>query len=214
MLKTITAAAALAALVAAAPAHAQGLSPVNERQPLFTLTPYAGYMVYGDFLKGPVGTTLSTKNGPVYGAQAAMYLAPNVAILGNVAYSSSDLQVGLPFLGGVGVGSTKVWLYDGDLQFDIPVQSMGRTVVKPFVQVGAGAMRYDVSAASVLNTKATNFAWNAGAGLDVRMSPTIGLRLMAKDYIGKFDFKEATSLDVQGRTTQNWALTAGLKIGF
>lgn len=214
MLKQMTVAAALAALVAAAPARAQGIRPVPEQQSLFTFTPYAGYMIFGDFLKGPVGTTLSTKNGPVYGVQAGMYVAPNVAILGNVAYSSSNLQVGLPFLGGVGVGNANVWLYDGDLQFEIPTRSVGSTVVKPFVQVGAGAMRYDIDAASILKTKATNFAWNAGAGLDVRMSPTVGLRLMAKDYIGKFDFKEATSLNVQGRTAQNWALTAGLKIGF
>jgi opacity protein-like surface antigen len=213
MLKRLSIAAVLAALAAAAPARAQGLRPVSDRS-LFTLTPYAGYMIHGDFLKGPVGTTLSTKNGPVYGAQAAMYVTPSIAVVGNVAYSSSDLQVGVPFLGGLGVGHTNVWLYDGGLQFDIPTASMGSTAIKPFVQVGAGAIHYDIDAANVLQTKTTNFAWNAGAGLDVRMSPTMALRLMAKDYIGKFDFKEATSFDIQGRTAQNWALTAGLRIGF
>lgn len=216
MLKRISITAALAAitaLAAAAPAGAQGVTPPSG-SPLFHVTPYAGYMMYGKFLEGPVGTSLSTKNAPVYGAQVGMQVAPNISLIGNVGYSSSDLQVGVPFLGGVGVGSTKIWMYDGGLQFDIPMQQMGSTLIRPFVQVGAGAMHYDVSAANILDTKATNFAWNAGAGLDVRMSPTMGLTLMAKDYIGKFDFQQATSFDIKGRTAQNWALTAGLKIGF
>ena len=37
---------------------------------------------------------------------------------------------------------------------------------------------------------------------------------MAKDYIGKFDFKQATSLNVSGKTANNFAVTAGLKVDF
>jgi hypothetical protein len=75
-------------------------------------------------------------------------------------------------------------------------------------------MHYDISAANILDTKTTNFAFNAGAGLDYHVSPTIGIQVMAKDYIGKFDFKQATSVDLHGRTAQNWALTAGVRFGF
>jgi hypothetical protein len=37
---------------------------------------------------------------------------------------------------------------------------------------------------------------------------------MAKDYVGKFDFHDATQLDVQGQTAHNWALSAGLRFNF
>jgi hypothetical protein len=50
--------------------------------------------------------------------------------------------------------------------------------------------------------------------LDVRFTPNLGMHLMAKDYIGKFDFKEATSFELNGKTTNNVALTVGLNLGF
>ena len=179
---------------------------------LFNVTPYAGYMVFGDFVKGPVGTSLSMKNGLVYGAQLGMQITPNIALIGNVAHSSTSLQAGVPFLNDLNVGSSSMWLYDGGLQFDIPTGSS--TPVKPFVQVGAGAVRYQVGAADFLKTDATNFAFNAGAGVDYQMSPALGFRLSAKDYIGKFDVREATSINMNTPTVHNWALTAGIRVGF
>jgi hypothetical protein len=202
------------ALVAAlaAPAGAQGLRPVQNGS-VFQLTPYAGFMMFGKFLEGPVGTSLSTKNSPVYGAQLGVQVAPNVALYGNVGYASTNLQVGAPILGHVNVGDSKVWMYDGGLQLDIPVSEF--SPVKPFVQAGAGAMHYDIMAANLLNTTATNFAWNAGAGFDIKVAPSIGIRLMAKDYVGKFNFQDATSISgIQGRTAQNWVVSGGLRIGF
>ena len=53
-----------------------------------------------------------------------------------------------------------------------------------------------------------------GGGVDVRLSPNFGMRLMAKDYLGKFDFKEATSFDLNGKTTHNVALSLGVNFGF
>jgi opacity protein-like surface antigen len=190
----------------------QNLRPVSNGT-LFNVTPYAGYMVFGDFVKGPVGTSLSMKNGAVYGAQLGMQITPNIAIVGNVAHSSTNLQAGVPFLNDLNVGSSSMWLYDGGLQFDIPTGESS-IPVKPFVQVGAGAIHYKVGAADFLTTDATNFAFNAGAGLDYQMSSAVGFRLSAKDYIGKFDVREATSLEMNTPTVHNWALTAGLRIGF
>jgi len=190
----------------------QNLRPVSSGS-LFSVTPYAGYMAFGDFVQGPVGTSISMKNGALYGAQLAMQVTPNVAIVGNVAHSSTSLQAGVPFLNGLDVGSSSMWLYDGGLQFDIPTGSSGLPV-KPFVQVGAGAMHYQLSPADFLKTDATNFAFNAGVGLDYAMSRAVALRLSAKDYLGKFDVREATSLKVNTPMAHNWALTAGLRIGF
>ena len=37
---------------------------------------------------------------------------------------------------------------------------------------------------------------------------------MAKDYIGKFDMKDATSLDLSGQTANNFAFSAGVRVSF
>ena len=50
--------------------------------------------------------------------------------------------------------------------------------------------------------------------VDLGTSWGFGLRLMAKDYVGKFNFQDATSRDVQGQTSHNWALSAGLRFNF
>lgn len=214
MIRSVSFAAIVGGLLsfAGAAGAQQNLRPVSS-EPLFSVTPYAGYMTFGDFVKGPVGTSLSMKNGAVYGAQLAMQITPSLAIVGNVAHSSTSLEAGVPFLNGLDVGSSSMWLYDGGLQLDIPTGS-ARSPVKPFVQVGAGAIRYQVAPASFLETDATNFAFNAGVGVDYQMSRAVGLRLSAKDYMGKFDVREATSLNVNTPMAHNFAITAGLRIGF
>jgi len=74
-------------------------------------------------------------------------------------------------------------------------------------------MKYDVQVSGT-SRNATNTAWNAGVGVDVPLMQNVGLRLLAKDYIGKFDFNQATSLNVDAKTSHNIALTAGLRLGF
>ena len=196
----------LAAIVAAGPLAAQQAKPT-----VFDVSPYAGYMMFGKLFEGPIGTSVSAGSGPIYGAQASLTMAKNVAIYGNVGYSSSDLKVGLPIIGGLDVGSSKALLYDGGLELKVPLQAA--SVVTPFVQGGVGGMRYEVSS-GFLNTKATNVAYNFGGGVDVKLSPNFGVRLMAKDYLGKFDFKEATSFNLNGKTMNNVALTLGVHFGF
>ena len=196
----------LTAIVAAGPLAAQQAKPT-----VFDVSPYAGYMMFGKLFEGPIGTSVSAGSGPIYGAQASLTMAKNVAIYGNVGYSSSDLKVGLPIIGGLDVGSSKALLYDGGVELKVPLQEA--SVVTPFVQGGVGGIRYEVSS-GFLNTKATNVAYNFGGGVDVKLSPNFGVRLMAKDYLGKFDFKEATSFDLNGKTTNNVALTVGVHFGF
>ena len=75
------------------------------------------------------------------------------------------------------------------------------------------AIRYEV-ASGFLNTNATNVAYNLGGGVDVKLSPNFGVRLLAKDYLGKFDFKEATSFNLNGNMMNNVALTLGVHFGF
>ena len=200
-----------AALVVVAATSLAAQTPLSGK--VLQVTPYAGYLITGDLLKGPLGTSLSTSSGAVYGAQLGMKLAPNISLIGNVGYSQGDIRIGVPFLGGVSVGSSNMLLYDGGLEFSFPQTSASSMAFAPFVQVGAGAIRYKADA-SILQTQATNFAGNAGIGADLTLGQNLGLRLMAKDYFGKFDFKEATSLDIQGQTAHNWALSAGIRLDF
>jgi hypothetical protein len=195
-----------AVIASAMPLAAQQATPK-----VFDVTPYAGYMMFGKLFDGPIGTSISAGSGPVYGAQMSLTMAKNVALYGNVGYSSSDLKIGLPIIGGLDVGSSKALMYDGGVELKLPMQAAA--VVTPFVQGGVGAIRYEV-ASGFLNTKATNVAYNFGGGVDVRLTPNFGLRLMAKDYLGKFDFKEATSFDLNSKTTNNVALTVGVNLGF
>ena len=197
----------LASLAAAGTAAAQQVT----RAKVLDVSPYAGYMMFGKLFEGPIGTSISAGNGPVYGAQLSLTMAKNIALYGNVGYSSSDLKVGVPVLGGLDVGTSKALLYDGGVELKIPMAQASK--VTPFVQGGIGAIRYEVES-GFLNTKATNVAYNFGGGFDVRLGPNFGVRLMAKDYLGKFDFEEATSFDMNGKTTNNVALTLGVNFGF
>jgi len=203
MRKFLVLGATLATAVAA-PLQAQRASTS------FSLTPYAGYMFSGNILDGPLGTQLSNASGTVYGAQLGINLTDNIALIGNVARTSSSLEVGVPFLGGISVGNSSMWLYDAGLQLSLP---SGALPIAPFVQVGAGAISHDISTGSI-SAKSTNMAYNAGLGADLSLGRNFGLRLMAKDYIGRFDIKEATQIPVEGKLAHNWALSAGLRLGF
>ena len=178
------------------------------------VTPYAGYMMFGNFIDGPLGTSLSSSASPVYGAQLAMTLMPGVKVIGNLAHASGDLKVGIPFLGGVNAGTTSALMADGGLELSMP--TTGRSVAyAPFVQGGVGVTHWNVNlGSSLLQTSSTNLTGNVGAGVDLMLGPSMALRLMAKDYIGKFDFKQATSLDINGKTANNFALTAGVRLSF
>lgn len=185
----------------------------QSRSPVFSVTPYAGYMMFGDHLKGPVGTSLSNTNAALYGAQMSIGLTRNVAVVGNVGFARSNWSVKVPFIGGISVADADVLLYDAGLQFRVPLGTGAVSGVTPILQIGAGAIRY-TGEVGPLNTDATNVAFNAGVGLNYQFSRSVGVQLMAKDYVGKFDFKEATGLGLDSKVAHNVALSVGLGIGF
>ena len=174
-------------------------------QASFGLTPYAGYIKFGSLVSGPFGTSLRNGGSAVYGAEAQLGFGRAIALVGNVAYSQPALEIG-----GVSVGRSSVLLYDAALRLRVPVTA--GLPISPFVQGGAGAVRqsFDVGPAS---THETSFAYNVGAGADIGLAPRLGLQLMVKDYIGKFDAREATSINVDTKTTHNWAVSAGVRLG-
>lgn len=179
---------------------------------VFHVTPYVGAMVFGSYLKGPLGTSLSNAPGMLYGAQAGLSLAPNLSLIGNLGYTQSDMKIGIPILGGVSVGHSSMLIYDAGLEYDLSTTGAA-TPITPFVQAGVGAIRYDINE-SILNTQATNIAGNVGLGADMTLGRGMALRVLVKDYIGKFNFQDATGFDLNGQTANNWALTAGLRLDF
>lgn len=207
-------AAALLALTLPFAARAQrAASPAPVSGFAFEATPYVGYMLFGDYLSGPLGTSVTNAPAPLVGAELGMTITPNLSLVGNLATTSSDIQAGIPLLGGVSVAHSRLVMYDAGLQLAIPVTTTMGTAMTPFVQAGAGAMRYDITQ-SVINTTTTNFAANVGAGVDFAVGRGVGVRVMAKDYIGKFDAQQATYLNVGTNTTHNFAFSAGVRFSF
>jgi hypothetical protein len=192
---------ALAGTMMAAPLTAQRVSQVE-------VVPFAGYMVFDDILRGPLGTSLSAGNGSVLGVQIGIPIAGPVSLYGSGGLARSDLTIGVPVLGGVSVGNTEAWMFDGGVEVRIPSGS-----IAPVLQAGAGAVHYRIDT-PIVATQSTNAVAALGAGVDLQLSRGIGLRLMAKDYIGKFDFGDVIFVDINGRTTHNLGLMAGLRIGF
>jgi hypothetical protein len=178
------------------------------------VSPYAGVMVFGSYLNGPLNTTLTNKPGMLYGTQVGLSLSPQLSLVGNVGYTSSSLDVGLPIIGGLSVGNSSTLIYDADLEYGLGSMRNGSTGITPFVQAGAGAMRYDIHAVDVLNTTATNFAANVGIGADIELAKGMAVRLLAKDYIGKFNFQDAVGIGGSGSTAHNFGLTAGMRFDF
>jgi hypothetical protein len=206
-IRRVALAAALVAVSTPAFAQAPGSGTVLH------VSPYLGYMVFGNYLKGPLGTTLSNAPGPLYGTQVGLSLAPNLSLVGNLGYTASDIKIGIPFLGGVSVGHSSMLIYDAGLEYNLGSAKAGATGLSPFVQAGVGAIRYDINE-SVLTTNATNVAGNVGLGADFSIGKGMALRVLAKDYIGKFNFQDATGIGITGETAHNWALTAGMRFDF
>ncbi|MEO8200991.1 MAG: hypothetical protein ABI679_10755 [Gemmatimonadota bacterium] len=181
--------------------------------PSLRLTPYVGYMSFGSLVNGPLGSRLTNGTGAVYGGQVSLPFSRSFGLYGNVAYSRPGLEVGVPILGGVSIGQSSVLMYDAGIQVSAPVSAGNTRRITPFLQAGIGGMRYSFQISPVHAT-ATNIAYNVGVGADVPLGGNLGIRVMAKDYIGELDATEFTGIDVNTRTTHNIAASIGLTLGF
>ena len=174
-------------------------------------TPYVGYMFTGHFANGPLNTSLGSANGAIYGGQIGLPLAPNASLVGGIGYSSADLQAKAPIIGGISIGTSVAWIYEGDLQLRASPQTQGMlTGFSPFLQVGAGAIHRKLTAIG-LSATSTDFAINGGVGLDFPISQGLALRVMAKDYVGKATFDSDLA---QTNTLNNVVLSGGVRFSF
>ncbi len=176
------------------------------------VTPYVGYLASGSIADGPLGSRLVNQGAPVYGVQLGLNLSPNIALVGNVGYADSELEAGFTWLGGVSIADSKVLMYDGGVQLRFPALSRPGTGIVPFVEGGIGAIRHEMSVGPLM-TRSTNVAFTAGGGVDLQLSNALGVRVMAKDHMSRFDYGEAIGVANEGRRAHNWVLGVGINLG-
>ena len=184
-----------------------------QSRPAARLTPYVGFLASGSIASGLFGFNVGNAGAPVYGLQLGINVTPNVAVVGNVGYSDTELEAGLPIIGGIGIADSKILMYDGGLQLRFPALTRAGTGMVPFVEGGVGAIRHDISVGPV-TTHSTNVAFTAGGGVDLQLTNALGVRLMAKDHMSRFDYGEAIGLANEGRRAHNWVLGVGLNLGW
>ncbi len=184
-----------------------------QSHPAVRITPYVGFLASGSIANGPFGLQVGNAGAPLYGLQLGINVTPNVAVVGNIGYSDTELEAGLPILGGIGIADSKVLMYDGGVQLRLPAVTRAGTGLVPFVEGGVGAIRHDITVGPV-TTHSTNVAFTAGGGVDLQMSNALGVRLMAKDHMSRFDYGEAIGIANEGRRAHNWVLGIGLNLGW
>ncbi len=131
------------------------------------------------------------------------------------ATRTSNLAVGVPIFGGGQRRHDSMLMYDAGLEYDFGSSKAGTRAVHA---VRAGRRRRDAvqhrrGGDPDRRRRQTSLATSALAPT-FRSGSGVALRLLAKDYIGKFNFQDATGFDVDGITTHNFALTAGLRLDF
>jgi len=144
---------------ATAPLAAQQ-STFSNKPAIFSIAPYVGYMNFGDYFESGSNVEFSNENGALYGAQAQLDLGRFVSLVGNFGYSSSKFTFENYFGNGqdLNLNDVGVWLYDGDLQLRLPLKANETNGISPFVQAGAGAIRYSSDNNDIASNSSTNAA--------------------------------------------------------
>jgi opacity protein-like surface antigen len=211
--------AALAAAIA--PAAGAQESVVSGKPSVFHITPYVGYVAYGDLLEFTDGTEFTNDNAAIFGGQVGLDMTRYASLIGNFGYSKTSFEfergTNEARIDGVGI-----FLYDANLHLKAPV-FMGMTAFSPFVQGGVGAMKFSEDTDDIRGSGPTNIAYNVGVGADWQIRG-LGIRLMAKDYISSLEWPDLKSSptgsfqnfqNVEDKSiAHNWAFSLGLKIGF
>jgi hypothetical protein len=194
--------------VSSAPTQAQRSSAITVNRGSFAVVPFGGYLLTQSFIEGPLSTSLGPVSSPIYGVQASLPLAPSASLVAAVGYASGDLEAGLPVIGGIAIGNSSALLMDASVELRA---SAGRFV--PFVQLGGGAIRREVSLAGLTGTT-TDFQVSGGVGADIPIASHFALRLLAKDHYGKADFGSVGELRARTKDIHTVALTGGLRFTF
>jgi hypothetical protein len=192
----------------AAGAEAQRESVITISRGSFAVVPYGGYLLTQPFLEGPVSTSLGSVSAPLYGVQASLPLAPAASLVAGIGYASGDLEVGVPLLGGISIGSSNALLMDASVELRA---SVGQFM--PFVQLGGGAIRREVTVVGITGST-TDFQVSGGVGADVPIAGNFAFRLLAKDHYGKADFGSVGGVQARTKDIHSLALTGGVRFTF
>ncbi len=211
--RAVAAVGALVSLAAPLAAQRAPARATSDHATVADFTPYAGYMTFQHFADGPLGSSVRGAAAPVIGGQLAMAISQSLSLVGNVGYSHGDLEIGLPILGGLDVGTRQSWMYDAAIEARLPTSSASAMPIVPFVQLGGGAITTKLGSAGV-TTSSTNPAAVAGAGLDLSLGSAFGLRAMVKDYIGRYKSEDVAGFSVKSDVGHNLAATVGVRLSF
>lgn len=202
---------ALAALLLSTPALAQ--------RPAISITPYGGYMWFGELAEIPGGQGLTNDDNWLVGAQVGLRLGAGLSLFGNVAHTRTDFRYEDVEGDVVDLvsGELGYWLYDAGLELRFG-QGSG---LSPFLQAGGGAVRYTAERDDFESQGKTDLQFNFGGGVDLGSGP-VGLRIMVKDYLTSLDWTDFEAFRQQvedddvdrSRVANNIAVTVGLRIGF
>ena len=194
----------LAGVVSAA--QAQGVPG----EPRLHLGPTVSYMAYGAYFEGPGSVRFSNEDGLAVGVQLDWRVSRRLGVAASGSRASSDWRfTGVPIVGTVDVGGATLWLADIGLR----VELLPDRRVRPFVQLGAGIIRYEASNA-LIDERATNVAAVGVLGATVRVGPHLRAELAVKDHYASFRSVDAVaSVGAEGRRAHTLAVTAGASLG-
>jgi hypothetical protein len=174
--------------------------------------PTGGYLTFGTYFTGPGGLRFSNDNAAAFGGELEFPVWRELSVVGNVLHATSDWSFqGVPLLGSVTLGGASLWFFDAGLRLHFPLGS-ARTVL-PFVEAGAGAIRYAVNN-ELLEGHATNLAFVGGVGIATRIGERFGVEARVKDYFASFkSVDEAAALGVDGRRAHTVGFLVGISLG-
>lgn len=210
---TIMAGALTALVLGSTAAQAQRVprsSTIAVNRGDFAIAPYGGYLVSQTFFEGPIGTELNVQSAPLFGVQASLPLAPGASLVGSIAHASGDLDIGVPILGGVAVGTGSTTLFDASVELRMGSE---RSRFLPVVQLGGGAIQRKVTVAGV-DADATDFQVSGALGADFPVTSNLSVRVMAKDHWGKADFGSVGPLSAKSDDLHAVALMGGVRFTF
>ena len=207
----------IAAMLAAPLSAQQPGAPVTSGTGSFYISPYAGYIWYGDLFDFGNDVEFTNDDGFMWGAQAGYSFSPNFSLIGNFAYNKSNFELENPGGPTPMSGDLGVFMYDGNVQFRLPFVT-GDGWVAPLAQLGVGAIKYTTDTDDFESDGRTDVAFNFGIGGDFNIAPRAGLRILLKDYITSLAWSEADEIDfdddIEDNVAHNWVLSLGLNIGF
>ena len=176
------------------------------------LGPSAGYLTFGTYFTGPGGLRFSNDNAAAFGGELEFPVWRDLSVVGNVLHATSDWSFQeVPLIGSVTIGGASLWFFDAGLRFHFPL-GRARTVL-PFVEAGAGAIRYAVNN-PLLEGQATNFALVGALGVTTRIGERLRLEARVKDYFASFrSVDDAAALGVSGRRAHTVGFLVGVSLG-